>query len=150
MVDGGLAYRVKEILAERRMGRGRQFLVEWEGYGPEDRSWVPGSFILDPGLITTFRSTLPGPSKTPPGGGVLGGEAPVAIAAAAADGSAPSYTAARMSAAAAGGSAPSYADVVKGDRRQLRSPPGGVSARPISYRHHSLPPDKKTPRPGGV
>ena len=79
VVGGGPAYRVKEILAVRRMGRGHQYLVEWEGYGPEDRSWVPRSFILDPGLLSTFYSTRPVASSTPPGGGVVGGGAPVMV-----------------------------------------------------------------------
>ncbi|KAI3356746.1 hypothetical protein L3Q82_003429 [Scortum barcoo] len=33
MVDGGLVYAVKKLLAVRKMGRGRQFLVDWERYG---------------------------------------------------------------------------------------------------------------------
>lgn len=69
-VEGGPVYQVKEILDVRRVGRGAQYLVEWEGYGPEHRSWVPGSFILDPSLIRAFHSTRPGPAITPPGGGV--------------------------------------------------------------------------------
>ncbi|XP_058478083.1 uncharacterized protein LOC131449256 [Solea solea] len=72
MVDGGPVYSVKALLAVRNRGRGRQFLVDWEGYGPEERSWVPASFIVDPDLITDFyrrHPQLSGPSGAVPRGG---------------------------------------------------------------------------------
>lgn len=69
LIDGRLAFSVWRILDVWQQGSGQQFLVDWERYGLEERSWVSLSLILDPSLITDFfRSHCRFEADRPPGG----------------------------------------------------------------------------------
>uniref|UniRef100_A0A3B3H4X2 Gypsy retrotransposon integrase-like protein 1 n=1 Tax=Oryzias latipes TaxID=8090 RepID=A0A3B3H4X2_ORYLA len=68
IVDGDPVYTVKSLLASRRVGRGLQYLVDWEGYGPADRQWIPGRYIVDPSLISRFHRDYPDQPRPRPSG----------------------------------------------------------------------------------
>ncbi len=59
ILEDGEVYEVRTILDSRRRGGWLEYLVDCEGYGPEERSWIPRDDILDPALIKEFHSNFP-------------------------------------------------------------------------------------------
>lgn len=58
LLEEGSIYNVKEILESWWRGGRLEYLVDWEGFGPEERSWVPTDDILDPALLEGFHTTI--------------------------------------------------------------------------------------------
>lgn len=59
VMDNHPAYTVKCLLDVCHQGCGFQYLVDWDGYSPEEQSWAPRSFILDPMLIRDIHRAHP-------------------------------------------------------------------------------------------
>ena len=62
-VKGGetrLEYVVKEVLNSRKWGRGIEYFVSWEGYGPEENTWEPpGNLVNAQEAVADFHRRYP-------------------------------------------------------------------------------------------
>lgn len=45
--DGEEEYKVKEIMECRRRRKETQYMIKWQGYGPEENLWDPENNVLE-------------------------------------------------------------------------------------------------------
>jgi hypothetical protein len=51
-------WTIEKIVDERRVGRGRQYLVKWVGYGEEENRWLPGRELDDCEVLDIWEGRL--------------------------------------------------------------------------------------------
>jgi hypothetical protein len=56
--DGTQEYFIRDIIDEKRRGRGYRYLVRWKGYGPEHDSWLPGRELVGTDALDDWISSF--------------------------------------------------------------------------------------------
>jgi hypothetical protein len=60
-VEGELEYEVKEVLDSKVVRSKLKYLVDWVGYGPEERTWEPSAHLANaPEAVAKFHQRYPG------------------------------------------------------------------------------------------
>lgn len=58
-VEGAPTYRARSILDSRQWQEYLQYLLDWQGYGSEECSWVPARDMLSRELVEEFHALRP-------------------------------------------------------------------------------------------
>lgn len=59
LLNGEQVFTIRRLVDSRRVRGGLQYLVDWEGYGPEERSWVKSVDIFDKDFIREYHRRHP-------------------------------------------------------------------------------------------
>lgn len=58
-IDDEPGYVIRDIVDVEKKGNGFRYLIDWEGYGPEDRTWETRSYLKDDDLLRVWHENNP-------------------------------------------------------------------------------------------
>jgi len=70
VVEGEEEFTIEHIVEERKVGRGKQYLVRWKGYPESDNSWEPARALQDTEALARWEEGRKEREKGKRGGGV--------------------------------------------------------------------------------